>query len=325
VWLVDGDKVLLRREVGVGARDTARDGNNARLRAALRATIADVLEAAPRDRPAPDRIAAAGMITSAQGLMEVPHLAAPAGLSELAAHAREALIADVSHRPFLFVPGVRTAARPGAPDGIGATDVMRGEETLCLGLLGRGRLDPGGALLNVGSHWKLILVDEKGRVAWSVTSLSGELVQAARTQTILASALPEGVLESVDTASLLEGVDEARRSGLARALFCVRLLELSGAGTPRTRLSFLLGAFVGADLDRLRAGGALPPGTAVTISGDEKVGGAWATVLDREGHPVRSLSPPEVEAGLLAGLRAVIEARASGSSRRGAIRSRSTP
>lgn len=309
VWLLDGESVLVRREAAVGARDTARDGNDARLRAALRACIGDVLRAAPRDRPAPSRIAAAGMISSAQGLVEVLHLVAPAGVAELAAGAHETLVPDVSERPFVLVPGVRTAARPGAPDGIGATDVMRGEETLCVGLVRQGRLAPGGALLNVGSHWKLIRMDEAGRVAWSITSLSGELLQAARTQTILSSALPELGLMSADTAGLLDGLAETRRSGLARALFCVRLLELSRAGTPQTRLSFLLGAFIGADLDRLRSSGALPSGTPITISGDQKIGGAWASVLEREGHRVRSLSPAQVEAGLLGGLRAVLDAR----------------
>jgi len=309
VWLLDGDRVLVRREAAVGARDTARDGSNVRLRAALRASIAEVLRTVPPGRPAPRRIAAAGMITSPQGLVEVPHLVAPAGVGELAAGARETLVEDVSDRPFFLVPGVRTAARPGAAAGIGATDVMRGEETLSVGLVQQGHLAPGGALLNVGSHWKLIRMDEAGRVAWSVTSLSGELVQAARSQTILASAVAEGVPTRADPDLLIDGAAEARRSGLARALFCVRLLELSAAGTPQTRLSFLLGAFIGADLDRLRVSGSLLPGTPITISGDEKVGGAWASVLEREGHPVRSLSPAAVEAGLLAGLRAVLDAR----------------
>ena len=310
-WLVAGDRILACREAPRGARDTARDGHDRALRAALRDLIAGLRATCDgHDVLPPRHIAAAGMITSAQGLVEVPHVLAPAGIGELAAGAREMLLPEVADLPFVFVPGVRTASIPGAAPGIGATDVMRGEETLCLGLLEQGRLAPGGALLSVGSHWKLIRIDEAGRVAWSLTSLAGEMIQAARGQTILASAVPAGPLTEPDLPHLLEGMEEARRSGLARALFCVRLLELSGAVTPEGRLSFLVGAFIGADLDRLQASGALAPAAPVTVAGDEKVGGAWGVALDRFGCPARSLTAAEVEAGSIAGLGAILEARA---------------
>ena len=53
------------------------------------------------------------MITSPQGLHEVPHVVAPAGATELAQAAQEQLLPDVCDLPFVFVPGVRTAAVPG--------------------------------------------------------------------------------------------------------------------------------------------------------------------------------------------------------------------
>jgi 2-dehydro-3-deoxygalactonokinase len=309
VWLVDGDRSLARREAAVGARDTARDGHDGKLRAALRDLISEVRGQAEKGAT-PGLVAAAGMITSPQGLHEIPHVVAPAGATELAQAAQEHLLPDVCDLPFVFVPGVRTADVPGIDAGIGATDVMRGEETLAIGLLRQGLLAAGGALLNVGSHWKLIGLDGAGRVAWSLTSLAGEMMQAVRDQTILASALPAGPLAQPDVRLLSEGMDEARRSGLARALFCVRLLELSGGSRAKGRLSFLVGAFIGADLDRLQARGALPPGTPVTISGGEKLGGAWGIALERAGCPARSLSPAQTEAGLLAGLSALMAARA---------------
>ena len=230
-WLVAGDRVLARREAAVGARDTARDGHDRALRAALRALIAEVRAQAPAGLPEPVCVAAAGMITSAQGLHEVPHVTAPAGVAELAAGARDAVLPNVADLPFLFIPGVRTANGSARP-GVGATDVMRGEETLAIGLLRRGHLAPGGALLNVGSHWKLIRIDDAGRVAGSVTSLAGEMMHAVRSETILASSLPSGPPAEPDVPLLLEGMDEVRRSGLARALFCVRLLDLAGTTTP---------------------------------------------------------------------------------------------
>src|SRR6186713_3287675 len=82
-WLTEGARVLVRREAPVGARDTARDGHPGALALGLRGLLADALAAPPSARPR--RILAAGMISSPQGLCEVPHLAAPVGLAELAA------------------------------------------------------------------------------------------------------------------------------------------------------------------------------------------------------------------------------------------------
>jgi 2-dehydro-3-deoxygalactonokinase len=299
---------VARREASVGARDTARDGHDHRLKAAVEEMVRALLAVRSADVPAPRLVAAAGMITSPQGLVEVPHVAAPAGAAELAAAARLVPLPEVSPLPFLFVPGIRTRSRPGA-SGLGATDVMRGEETLCVGLLALGALRPGAAVLNVGSHWKLIGTNAAGQVAWSVTSLSGEMVHAVRTQTVLASALPEGTLAALDREALFAGAAEARRAGLPRALFGVRLLELAGQGPPAARLSFLIGAFIGAEIDGLRATGALDPAVPVMIAGGEKVGGAWAEMLDGEGYRVGSLTPDDVERGFLAGLRAIVAAR----------------
>jgi 2-dehydro-3-deoxygalactonokinase len=308
-WLVHGERVFARREMAVGARDTARDGHNGRLKAALRETLQSLLAERPAGVSPPSRIAAAGMITSAQGLLDLPHVPAPAGPRDIAAAAQEAAFPDVSELPFLFVPGVRTVERPGAARGMVTADVMRGEETLCLGLLSLGLLPRSAALLNLGSHWKLVRTDGEGRVAWSVTSLSGEMIRAVREQTVLASAVPDGPLGEVDRAALAGGMEEARRSGLPRALFAVRLFELSGRTTPAARLSFLVGAFIGTELDGLRATGALESGTPLVLSGGDKVGGAWTLALEQAGHRVRNLAPTEVEAAFLAGLRLVVGLR----------------
>src|SRR5260221_8523220 len=134
-WLVAGDRILARREAARGARDSARDGHHRALRGALRDLIAGLRATCDgHDVLPPRHIAAAGMVTSAQGLVEVPHVLAPAGIRELAAGARGTLPPDVADLPLVFVPGVRTAAIAGPAPGIGATDVMRGEETLCIGL-----------------------------------------------------------------------------------------------------------------------------------------------------------------------------------------------
>ena len=54
-----------------------------------------------------------------------------------------------------------------------------------MGLVANGLAPLPGVVLNLGSHWKAISLDENGRIVSSVTSLSGEMIHAVQTTTIL--------------------------------------------------------------------------------------------------------------------------------------------
>ena len=129
---------------------------------------------------------------------------------------------DITVLPLYFVPGVRTGV---ATDDVFGTDLMRGEETLALGLMSPGLLPKGGTFLNAGSHWKLVATGPAGDIARSRTSLGGEVMHAIQTGTILKCALPEGPLEELDPQAVRMGASSARARGLMRALFAVRLIE----------------------------------------------------------------------------------------------------
>lgn len=307
VWLTFGERVLSREQTMAGVRDTARDGSPARIRSALRDMIA--LLRAQHAAAQPSCIVAAGMITSPLGLAEVPHIPAPAGLRQLAAAVRRHRFDDIADLPVLLVPGVRCGpSRYDVADVAGA-DMMRGEETLCVGLIAGGQLAAGSTLLNLGSHWKAISIDAGGRIAGSVTSLSGELIHAAQTQTILASSVSAGRPETFDQEWFDAGVREQRRSGLARALFCVRLLDQSGQATADQRLAFLTGAFVGADLDALVKRQVLQISRPVVIAGAAALARAWRSALATASIRATALAEEDVERGLLKGLRCIAIAR----------------
>jgi 2-keto-3-deoxy-galactonokinase len=182
---------------------------------------------------------------------------------------------------------------------------MRGEETLCLGLAASGLLGPRSTLLNLGSHWKLIRLDAETRIESSVTSLSGELIHATQTQTILAGSVPGSRPEVIDPDWMRFGMAEQRRSGTARALFCVRLLEQRSTSTPEERLAYLIGVYIAADLDAMLGRGLMVPGESIVIAGGEALAAAWATALAEHSIGARLLSDGEIEQGLLAGLRAI--------------------
>ena len=314
VWLAHEDKVVARASATVGVRDTARDGSNARVRTALSDLIAEVRAQADRVQPSvvPWCVAAAGMITSQLGLVEVPHVEAPAGPAELAARVERHYFPDVTDLPVLLVPGVRSGPSRYDAETVGAADVMRGEETLCVGLVALGLLGPGGTLLNLGSHWKAIRLDAEGRIASSITSIGGELIHAAQTQTILASAVPHERPSVLDGRWVEAGMREQRRSGLGRALFCVRLLEQASESTPEERLAFLVGAFIAADLDALVAGRMLTADAAVVITGGGALAAAWRHALSHISISAITLTDAEVERALLTGLRYAIAALAPG-------------
>ena len=111
---------------------------------------------------------------------------------------------------------------------------------LLVGLHALGLIEPQSTLLNLGSHWKVIEFDARARIASSVTSMTGELIHTAQTQTILAGSVPQTRPDALDQTWLEAGMREQRRSGLARALFCVRLLEQGSDGSAEQRLSFLI-------------------------------------------------------------------------------------
>lgn len=302
VWLLDGDEILAKADAQVGVRDTAKDGSSVRLRSALGALIEKVRAEAAGAKPV--CVAASGMITSSLGLAEVPHLIAPAGIAELTAATRSYEFSDISDLPVLLVPGVKSGQMPCELATVADADLMRGEETLCAGLALTGLAKTPATVLNLGSHWKAIRLDAQGRIAASVTSLAGELVYAAQTQTILASAVPNERLAMVNFDWLEAGMRQQRHAGLARALFCVRLLEQSKQGSAEDRLSFLIGAFIAADLDALQRNEVLSD--SVVIVGSGGLAEAWRHALAQFEIQSQVVTGEDSERALLAGLRGII-------------------
>jgi len=315
-WLVRGDEILRRETAAVGVRDSAREGSTARVRETVRDLIATLTGAAAA-RGGAIPVFAAGMITSPLGLQEVPHVVAPASIDDLAREAVAFHDADVSPQPIMLVPGIRTevfdgdgAAGPADPDEL-PFDVMRGEETLVCGLIARGQLGAGSALLNASSHWKLIRVDADRRVAGSRTSLGGEVVHSVQSSTILSASLPTGPLDRLSTTWLEAGARAGRRDGLLRALFGVRLLDQQKRADAAERFSFLAGACIAEDIDALLASGALTPGTPIAVSGPAAVPAAWAHLLSLAGCPATPLDADTIERGFITGLLAIAERRAA--------------
>jgi 2-dehydro-3-deoxygalactonokinase len=306
-WLTTGAQVRAHLVRDFGVRDAAEGLD---LQSALIDLLAEtaVLAGVSGHEKASRKVAAAGMISSPQGLVEVPHLAAPAGADTLAAGVRRIALGPSEQYELLLVPGVRTGNGAKTIAETLDSDIMRGEETLCVGLLSLGFLGPGDAVLNLGSHWKWIWVDTDARIASSRTAMTGEMIHAIQSHTLLASAVPQRPPAAFEKEWLALGAAEAGRSGLSRALFCVRLLQQAKHGNGDEQLAFFYGAFLEAETQALQKADALRGLPSVCIVGTPALAGAWKARLEQEGLKAHVLEEVRRDAAYLAGLRRITSA-----------------
>ena len=293
-WLVERGSILDSARCTTGVRDTVITGSAEAVRSAVRDLVGQLSL-----KESPARILAAGMITSSIGLAEVPHVAAPAGVRDLAAAVGRLDAPELTSAPILLVPGVRTSGNDALRG-----DVMRGEETLVLGLLASGSIQTSDLVLNAGSHWKLVMLDDQGRIARSITSLGGETLHAVRSATILGASLPPDVGELAPE-WLARGASAAAEHGLLRAFFGVRLLALAGGTTASERNAFFVGAAVGHDLEALSHSGEFHAACRVLVTGHPALAGAWAHLLASRGIPSEAATPDVIASATVAGLAAI--------------------
>ncbi|MDZ4695115.1 MAG: 2-dehydro-3-deoxygalactonokinase [Deltaproteobacteria bacterium] len=301
LWVVEVQTraVLYSDRAAIGARD----GTNPQGRARIATEIAGLIRRAIVDCETRGIVVgsafAAGMIGSPQGLCEVSHVPAPAGLAELAAGmVRVDLPGELQ---LSIVPGVRFGPQRVTVAEVGETDVVRGEEILCLGLHSEGLLPDNGTIVNLGSHWKRLGLDGDARLAQSISCLSGEFLQAVSQHTILASALPDTLDGELDPEMVDAGAEVAARQGLGRALYCVRLMSVRAGADAQACRAFLVGAALACDLPVL-----LPQVAGrVQVVGRLALAEAFVRLGRTRGVDCQVLSAEKAENAFRAGLLAI--------------------
>lgn len=237
-----------------------------------------------------ERILASGMITSEYGLCNLPHLIAPAGLTELHNGMVEISLPEISHIPFVFMRGVKLAG-----DSFADTDMMRGEETELMGIA-----DPAfGECVYVlpGSHSKVIKTDAQGRIEQFSTLLSGEMFYALSQHTILGDAVDMTCAETDET-YLLQGYRYAKENGINKALFKTRVLKNLFGCTAAQTGSFFRGAILCDEIcEILRY-----PVSTVVVGGKKQMREATCIILRHTSNrQVHCLTDAEVEESVTRG------------------------
>lgn len=308
-------KLIAQSQAEVGVRDTAINGNNNALKQALRDTVQGALAKAGVNPAEVSLALASGMITSAMGLIEVPHLAAPAGLAQLAQGMRSIAMPEVFCQPLWLIPGVRNPVDPVGMHNHEAMDMMRGEETEAMGLLARLDLAGRAMLIMPGSHTKLVSIDERRRITGCATTLAGELLQVITRGTLISQSLGAGFAQTFSPEMVLAGAAAAQKTGLARACFSVRTLAQFTELQRDERANFLLGAVLSGDVLALKNSSAIQmrPDTPIVISGKSMLRQALALLIQENGffYGKRIVVSDEQQADL-AGAGAISIAQARG-------------
>lgn len=277
---------MVKAEVGV--RVTSMEGSNAALKAAVKGCLEQILSRNAISYDQVEGIYASGMITSKEGLVELPHLIAPAGMEDFITGLACVDLPDVCPLPIHFVRGLKN--RDGAElvlDQIEEMDVMRGEEVETLALLELFGNESGCLFALPGSHTKFVAVDAEGKMVGCISSLAGELLSAVTMNTILADAVGKSFAgPDYSREMLVAGYRVARDTGFGRAAFSTRMLQMFITKEKQDCASFLLGAVLEGDIRAVKNSKALSVNKdmKVVIAGKEPLASALKTLFEEDGY-----------------------------------------
>jgi 2-dehydro-3-deoxygalactonokinase len=237
-----------------------------------------------RDRTGSRPLLMAGMIGSNRGWREVPYVAAPAGLAEIAAAVT------------WVEPGVGIVPGVSFVDGDLRADIMRGEEVALLGACAVADVECDGLVCHPGTHTKWVEMDG-GRIARFRTVMTGDVFAALAQKSILSDLLAHPA--PVDDA-FLAGVDHAlANADLTAELFAARARVILGKAEAVHAASYVSGLLIGSDvkigLGRLRA-------DVVPVLGSPALTGRFAVALARAG---RETVERDGDTAFLAGMNAI--------------------
>ena len=277
LWVLDHEgSVLVERQSDRGMSTLQSGEYEAELEAALDATDAEP------NLP----IVICGMAGSAKGWVEAPYADLPARPLELFG---AAIRVPSEQRDIRMLPGLaqRDPARP---------DVMRGEETLLLGLMLDGVTN--GLVCMPGTHSKWVQVED-GVVTRFSTIMTGEFYSLLSKQSTLAHAIgdPQAVAWDDPAFGTAVSLALANPAEITRMLFSVRAGPLLGILSPDTLAARLSGLLIGLEIAGMQSLVSLD----ITLVSQGKLALLYQKALSIAGHTVLAQnSDVSVRRGLFA-------------------------
>lgn len=251
--LGDNGNILSSTVKNVGVKDTASSGSSEILKQGIKEAILSLIESSKLELSELEFAIAFGMITSEIGLKEIPHIVAPAGLTELAdnveiVHDLNVFPLDI---PVIFIRGMKNSCQSKNYAGIRGVDLMRGEETQVIGVLERLKPSLPINILELGSTTKLIHVNSDGKIAGSITSISGQVYDAIKKETFIGKCVRAKQEEPAPLGFFSEEIFKAAQkcvnnAGFLRTMLLTRFSEIT-LPTKWFELKFFLESAIAAD------------------------------------------------------------------------------
>ena len=256
IYIVDEqEKIVADGRMKVGVRDTSITGSRDKLRGSVTDLFYEILE----KNQIPDEqvtfAIASGMITSEVGLIDIPHLIAPAGLKELTegiVKVTDPAVLPIG-RPVYFIRGVRNHyPEPVRAQALRLVDFMRGEEVQCIGILKQIPLKLPCNLVALSSHTKIMYINELGQIESSMTTISGQFYEAMVSSTNIGKSITDTEGEEAGGYSYEELIqiasDCVKHAGLGRTMLMPRFLQVLMRTNSTERRTFVDAAIAADDL-----------------------------------------------------------------------------
>jgi 2-dehydro-3-deoxygalactonokinase len=283
LWLID-------RAGGVLEGRRSQEGMMAAAKLGFAAVLQSHLDAVGAANNLP--VVICGMAGARQGWVEAGYIDTPAHLALIL---ERAVPVRGQSRDIRILPGI-AQRNPKAPD------IMRGEETQLLGVLG---IDAAGeAVVCIpGTHSKWVRVNG-GTVERFATFMTGELFSVVSRETILSHAVSDAD-EAVDTEAFKSAVVAAFQSPAlaANLLFRVRSSQLLYGGNASSAREKISGTLIGLELAAGLAGDPSSSGITLVASGRLQV--LYRLAFDTLAVAVQSI---DAEAAVRRGLSMAAEA-----------------
>jgi len=106
-------------------------------------------------------------------------------------------------------------------------------------------------LILPGSHTKFVYVNESNEIQGCTTTMAGEMLMELTRSSIISDSLNSAYAEKIEKKWLEAGADSAKKTGLTRTAFSVRILDLFTETTVNQKANYLLGAVVATDIKAL--------------------------------------------------------------------------
>jgi len=175
-----------------------------------------------------------GMITSEIGLIEIPHLWAPAGVDDLAENIKVVKNLDIFPLdiPLYFIRGIKNYfPKDTTYKDLRKIDFMRGEETQVAGLISLyPELSYPAMVVVLSSHTKYIYIDKEKKVHSSLTTVSGQIYEAIVKETSIGKSIKENEdrkdSDYFDENIIDTAYDSVKNAGFLRTLMMPRFMEV---------------------------------------------------------------------------------------------------